>query len=111
MSNIIWHKNINIKYLSKNWDVTMEKKIVQISDVHFGALTFSEELKSNLMSQIQHENPDFIIFAGDATDHGYATEYSDAAAFIDELKNTTSYLFNEPYSKHSSAIEILPKSI
>ena len=64
----------------------MEKKIIQISDVHFGSLTFSKELKSNLISQIQHENLDFIIFAGDATDHGYATEYNDAAAFVDELK-------------------------
>ncbi len=67
----------------------MEKKIIQISDVHFGALTFSEKLKSNLILQIQHENPDFIIFAGDATDHGYVTEYNDAAAFIDELKATS----------------------
>ena len=67
----------------------MEKKIIQISDVHFGALTFSEELKSNLISQIQHENPDFIIFAGDATDHGYETEYNDASVFVDELKATS----------------------
>lgn len=51
----------------------MEKKIIQISDVHFGALTFSEELKSNLISQIQHENPDFIIFAGDATFNRHRT--------------------------------------
>ncbi|MEL7671038.1 metallophosphoesterase [Methanobacterium sp.] len=42
----------------------MEKKIIQISDVHFGALTFSKELKSSLILQIQYENPDFIIFAG-----------------------------------------------
>jgi len=47
------------------------------------------ELKSNLILQIQHENPDFIIFAGDATDHGYVTEYNDAAAFIDKLKATS----------------------
>ncbi len=67
----------------------MERKIIQISDVHFGALTFSNELKKKLMSQIQHENPDFIIFAGDATDHGYITEYNDAATFIDEIKATS----------------------
>ncbi|MEN6293849.1 MAG: metallophosphoesterase [Methanobacterium sp.] len=57
--------------------------------MHFGAPTFSKELESNLISQIQYENPDFIIFAGDATDHGYVTEYNDAAVFVDELKATS----------------------
>jgi len=66
----------------------MERKIIQISDVHFGALTFSNNLKNDLISKIEEENPDFIIFAGDVTDHGYANEYKDAAEFIDKLEST-----------------------
>jgi len=65
----------------------MERKIFQISDVHFGALTFSNNLKNNLISQIEEENPDFIIFAGDVTDHGYATEYEEAIGFIEKLRS------------------------
>ena len=36
---------------------------------------------------MESENPDFIIFAGDVTDHGYATEYREAEIFINELKD------------------------
>lgn len=65
----------------------MERKIIQISDVHFGAPTFSYDLKNKLISQIEEVNPDFIIFAGDVTDHGYATEYKDAMGFIEKLES------------------------
>lgn len=66
----------------------MERKIIQISDVHVGALTFSNDLKNNLTNQIEEENPDFIIFAGDVTDHGYRREYEDSIGFLEELRST-----------------------
>ena len=68
---------------------TMGKKVIQISDVHFGDTTFSLELKSNLLAQLEDENPDLLIFAGDLTASGYAHEYEQALEFVDELKSIT----------------------
>lgn len=67
----------------------MGKKVIQISDVHFGDNTFSLELKSNLLAQLDDENPDLLIFAGDLTASGYAHEYEQALEFVDELKSIT----------------------
>ncbi len=39
----------------------MKKKVIQTSIVHFGDNKFSSELKSNLLSQLEHENPDYNI--------------------------------------------------
>ena len=36
----------------------MERKIIQLSDIHFGDLTFSTSLKINALKQIEDENPD-----------------------------------------------------
>jgi Icc protein len=65
----------------------LQKKIIQLSDIHFGDNTFSIELKNNLISQITDENPDLIIVSGDVTDQGYVDEYDSAAEFVDELKS------------------------
>ncbi len=53
----------------------MEKKIIHISDLHFGEYKFSSKLKNNLKFQIEYENPDLIIIAGDITSMGYIEEY------------------------------------
>jgi len=63
----------------------MEKKIIQISDLHFGEYKFSERLKNNLKFQIEYENPDLIVIAGDITSMGYIEEYNMARDFISEL--------------------------
>jgi len=65
------------------------KKIIQVSDIHFGERTFSSELKNNLLKQISNENPDLIVISGDLTTQGYVNEYNDAAIFLDELKSIT----------------------
>ncbi len=65
----------------------MEKKIIQISDLHFGEYKFCETLKNNLKSQILEENPDLIIIAGDLTAMGYSDEYINAWEFIEELNS------------------------
>jgi 3',5'-cyclic-AMP phosphodiesterase len=65
----------------------MEKKIIQISDLHFGEFKFSEKLKNNLKFQIEFENPDLIIIAGDITSMGYIEEYNMARDFIKDLNN------------------------
>jgi len=67
----------------------MGKKIIQISDVHFGDSTFSDGLKSNLLTQLEDGNPDLLIFAGDLTASGHAHEYEQALEFVDELKSIT----------------------
>ena len=67
--------------------INVQKKIIQVSDIHFGEKTFSLELKNNLLSQVTNENPDLIILSGDLTTEGYLHEYDDAAEFIDELKS------------------------
>jgi putative phosphoesterase len=66
----------------------MEKKIVQMSDLHFEEYKFSEELKNNLLEQVSDENPDLIIISGDITAQGYVNEFIKAKEFIDELKST-----------------------
>ena len=67
----------------------MLKKIIQVSDIHFGEKTFSSDLKNNLLKQIDNENPDLIVISGDLTTQGYVNEYNDAAIFLDELKSIT----------------------
>ena len=67
----------------------MQKKIIQVSDIHFGEKTFSSNLKNNLIKQIANENPDLIIISGDLTTQGYLTEYNDASTFLDDLKSIT----------------------
>lgn len=68
----------------------MERKIIQISDVHFGEKTFSQDLKYNVIKQLESENPDLIVVSGDLTTQGYRHEYEDALTFLDELKAITS---------------------
>jgi 3',5'-cyclic AMP phosphodiesterase CpdA len=68
----------------------MEKKIAQISDIHFGEKNFSQHLKNNLLNQLKEENPDLIIVSGDLTTEGYVHEYEQAAEFVDELRSITS---------------------
>ncbi|AEG19386.1 metallophosphoesterase family protein [Methanobacterium paludis] len=67
----------------------MKRNIIHISDVHFGDPTHSDELVYNLTSQIEEENPDMVIFAGDLTYGGFISEYNNAKNFIEELKSIT----------------------
>ncbi len=67
----------------------MERKIIQLSDIHFGDVTFSTNLKDNALKQIEDENPDLIIVSGDLTTDGYSHQYEDAANFINKLKTIT----------------------
>jgi 3',5'-cyclic AMP phosphodiesterase CpdA len=68
----------------------MEKKIAQISDIHFGEKNFSQQLKDNLLNQLEEENPDLIIVSGDLTTEGYVHEYEQAGEFVEQLRSITS---------------------
>lgn len=65
----------------------MKKKIIQMSDLHFGEYKFSEELENNLLEQVREENPDMIVISGDVTAQGYVEEYVKAKEYIDQLKS------------------------
>ena len=65
----------------------MQKKIIQISDLHFGEFKFCNRLKDNLKFQIEYENPDLIVIAGDITSMGYIEEYNMARDFITDLSD------------------------
>lgn len=65
----------------------MEKKLIHISDLHFGEYKFSEKLKNNLKFQIEYENPDLIVVAGDITSLGYLEDYNQAREFLYELNS------------------------
>ncbi len=67
----------------------MQKKIIQLSDIHFGEKTFSQDLKNNLLKQVTNENPDLTIVSADLTTQGYIHEYNDATTFLDELNSGT----------------------
>jgi 3',5'-cyclic AMP phosphodiesterase CpdA len=67
----------------------MERKIIQLSDIHFGEKTFSHDLKNNLIKQLANENPDLIIISGDITTNGYLHEYEDASIFLEEIKSVS----------------------
>lgn len=65
----------------------MERKLIQLSDLHFGEYKFSDELKNNVKFQITEENPDLIIVSGDLTAQGYIDEFNNASRFLDDLKS------------------------
>jgi Icc protein len=84
----------------------MEKKIIQISDLHFGEYKFSEKLKNNLQFQIKYENPDLIVIAGDITSMGYIEEYDMAKDFITEL-NTIAETYVVPGNHDSCNVGLI----
>ncbi len=84
----------------------MEKKIAQISDIHFGEKHFSGDLKKNLFNQLQEDNPDLIIVAGDLTTWGYHSEYEAAGEYIKEL-NTIAKTFTIPGNHDARNVGLL----
>jgi Icc protein len=49
--------------------------IAQISDVHVGGSRYRQELLRTAIAEINAENPDVVVIAGDLTDDGYADQY------------------------------------
>lgn len=63
----------------------MVKKIIHLSDIHFGEKTFSKDLIYKVLSQLRKEKPDLIIVSGDITQNGYKYEYEMMKKFIERL--------------------------
>jgi 3',5'-cyclic-AMP phosphodiesterase len=49
--------------------------IAQISDVHVGGSRYREELLRAAIEEINGEEPDLVVVAGDLTDDGYPDQY------------------------------------
>ena len=65
----------------------MMKKIIHLSDIHYGEKTFSKDLINKLLIQLRKEKPDLILVSGDITQHGYKYEYEIIKKFFERLKN------------------------
>ncbi|MDR2623329.1 MAG: metallophosphoesterase [Methanobrevibacter sp.] len=61
--------------------------IVHISDFHVGGTDFSEDVFFNSIDKVNDLDPDFIIFTGDFTNHGYYAEYIKAIEYIKFFKS------------------------
>jgi 3',5'-cyclic AMP phosphodiesterase CpdA len=59
------------------------KKIVHISDLHFG--TVENKIAENIIRDIKNLNPDLLIISGDLTQRARKTQFRKAKEFIDKL--------------------------
>lgn len=61
-------------------------KIAQISDLHCGDFRFDKKLILEAIKEINKENPDLLIVAGDLTYDGYKEQFEEAKKYIDKIK-------------------------
>jgi 3',5'-cyclic AMP phosphodiesterase CpdA len=61
-------------------------RIVQISDIHCGEVSFEEGLMRSAVERINGLSPDVVIVAGDLTAAGYQWEYEEAAGWLNQLE-------------------------
>ena len=87
--------NFKLKYVNlkiKNWDKKLRNfKIVQISDFHLGSFNSIGKLEE-VVSLINNENPDLVVFTGDLVNN----YYNEAVPYIDTIKR-----INAKYGKYS----------
>jgi 3',5'-cyclic-AMP phosphodiesterase len=58
---------------------TLPMLIAQISDIHVGGTRFRSDLLQQAIEEINAEQPDLVVIAGDLTDDGYPDQYPEAA--------------------------------
>ena len=61
-------------------------RIVQISDIHCGEVTFDAERLGQIIKEINEIQPDICVVAGDLTAAGYEWEYAEAADFLSKIE-------------------------
>lgn len=62
-------------------------KIAQISDLHCGDFRFDKKLLLGAVKEINRENPDLLVVAGDLTCDGYKEQFEEAKYYIDRIKS------------------------
>ncbi len=75
-------------------------KIVQISDMHLGSFTYSQERLKPLMDSINAQHPDIIVFTGDMVNN-FASECNQWSEVFDRLNDSIpklAILGNHDYS-------------
>ena len=88
---------VEIDELPENFD---DYKIAQISDLHLGTFSFSQEKLKPLMDSINAQHPDLIVFTGDLV-NVFATETNNWKEIFQRLNDSTpklAILGNHDYS-------------
>jgi len=94
-----YFENIKIK----GWDVALNNyKIIHISDLHLGSFNSVEKLKE-VVSLINSENPDLVVFTGDLVNNYYheAKPYRDVLMEIKAKDGKFSILGNHDYGDYT----------
>lgn len=60
-------------------------RIVQLSDIHCGELTFDAKLMESTIDRINTLEPDLVVVVGDLTASGYEWEFAEAADWLDQI--------------------------
>jgi len=60
-------------------------RIVQLSDIHCGEITFNAKAMEAIIEQINEMKPDLAVVAGDLTAAGYEWEFAEAADWLDQI--------------------------
>lgn len=61
-------------------------KIAQISDLHCGDFRFDKKLMREAIKEINQENPNLLVVAGDLTMDGYKEQFEEAKYYINKIK-------------------------
>ncbi len=61
-------------------------RIVQISDVHCGEVTFDDGLMRSIVERVNGMAPDLAVIAGDLTAAGYEWEFRQAARLLEDIE-------------------------
>jgi 3',5'-cyclic AMP phosphodiesterase CpdA len=61
-------------------------RIVQLSDIHCGELTFDAKRMESIVQDVNSMRPDLVIVAGDLTAAGYEWEFAEAADWLGQLE-------------------------
>ena len=64
-------------------------RIVQLSDIHCGEITFDAKAMESIVEQINAMRPDLVVVAGDLTAAGYEWEFAEAADWLDQIEPPT----------------------
>jgi 3',5'-cyclic AMP phosphodiesterase CpdA len=61
-------------------------RIVQLSDIHCGEITFSGKRMESIVQDVNGMKPDLVIVVGDLTAAGYEWEFAEAADWLGQLE-------------------------
>jgi Icc protein len=61
-------------------------RIVQVSDIHCGEVTFDDGLMRSIVERINGMSPDLAVIAGDLTAAGYEWEFRQAARLLENIE-------------------------